>query len=219
MIVPQSAFISQPIPNVLLFEFNTMKDLSLSFFRFQEFYESQHSNIQGKHFSIEEFLETYMDAEGVINYFSFWEGFNIPGVVFDNFSNKKGKELTEREKFVIDKIYNNKVGSYDKYYVIAALKYDKETIDHELAHALYNMNKEYKSKVDEILATIPIKIARKINKRLTSLGYCKKVLEDETHAYLATSQKKYLREEFGVNPDSIHNQIKHLKGLLKVYKK
>ena len=61
--------------NILFFEFKTQKDLALTFFRVQEFYESQNDCLLNKSFSVFDFLNESMDKEGYLDYFYFWSGF------------------------------------------------------------------------------------------------------------------------------------------------
>ena len=65
--------------NILFFEFKTQKDMALTFFRVQEFYESKNDNLLNKSFSVFDFLEESMTKEGYLDYFYFWSGFNVPG--------------------------------------------------------------------------------------------------------------------------------------------
>src|SRR5882672_5793455 len=169
------------LPGILSLEFLTQKELTLTMFRIQEFYESKYKNIRNKKFSIEQFLDSYMEKDGEIGYFSFYSGFNIPGDVFSNFFNTF-TDLTRREKklkkIVMDNINTNKL-----FYVICSKIGDAGTLRHEIAHALYYIKPNYKKEVNKVVSTIPKSIIGRITKYLKRMDYNQSVFKDEIQAY------------------------------------
>jgi hypothetical protein len=92
----------------------------------------------------------------------------------------------------------NKIGNDieqdDKYYVIGSEPNNKDTINHELAHAFYYLYPAYKKKADLITDQLPQKIISGITSYLLSIGYNKKVLKDEFQAYLCSNADIILNE-------------------------
>ena len=91
-------------------------------------------------------------------------------------------ELSLREKSVLKKL---KIPG--RFYVIGTFKSDKkldlEVKKHEIAHALFYLDNQYRRNVENILKTID---CRRIHRYIKNLGYHKEVFVDETHAYLIT---------------------------------
>ena len=185
--------------NILLFTFETQKELALTFFRVQEYYESPYNDLHGKEFSVFDFLNTMMDEKGEIDYFAKWCGFNIPGIVINKWINSLKDSPTPSENIFWEEIYKN-VSLKNPFYVIGALEKDSETIDHEIAHALYYMNKEFYENMDilndKFRKNFP-KIYNSMSRHLKKMEYRPEVIKDEIQAYLSAESKKYLGEEFG----------------------
>ena len=80
--------------NILQFSFDSQKELTLTFFRIQEYYESALTNIVGKKFSVFDFLNGYLDDAGKIDYFSFWSGFNFPDDVLKEWFDLNSDSMT-----------------------------------------------------------------------------------------------------------------------------
>jgi hypothetical protein len=182
-------------------------------FRVQEYYESNNKKIHNKIFTTEDFIEEYTDSGGNLDYFSFWEGFNVPGNIINNFF--KSFELTKREivfKKTIEKFLDRK----KDYYVIAT-DGDNTTLKHELAHALYYLNEEYREKVKEIIENIPASEHKKLINNLNKLQYNDSVHTDEIQAYLATSKKSELVDDFELDYDKMKKYISSIRKLFKGY--
>ena len=200
-------------PQILLFEGYTQKELALTFFRIEEFYESPLSGLNGRKFSVFDFLYQSMDIHGNIDYFSFWAGFNFPGQVVKDWWNIHA-DWTPYEEDLIRYIRLN-VDINEKFYVIGALEKDTETIDHELAHALWYMDRDYMTEIDKLnneMIFFHSKEIEKIKSYLLSIGYSENVFYDELQAYLITEPKENLITDFNVN-------YKELKPIIKRYKK
>jgi hypothetical protein len=73
-----------------------------------------------------------------------------------------------------------------KYYLIAGCHNNTTTIDHELCHAFYFLDKQYKKETDKLCKELLPTVYKKIERRLFDIGYCKKVIKDEIQAYLST---------------------------------
>lgn len=202
-----------PYSNIIHFDYPTRKELVLSFFRVSEYYESNKATIQGKKFSIEQFLNEYMDNDGYVEYFMGWCGHNIPGIIVDEFMNSF--DLTVREKAIRSTIRKHIDMKESRYYIIGTYDNNTAVLNHELAHALYSLNDEYRYEANEIVETMSAANHNKLSKKLDKMGYDAVVHDDEIQAYLATSNASELRSVLGVPFDTIKPQVTALRKLFK----
>lgn len=176
--------------HILYVTFPTRKELILSLCRPAEFYECANSKLRNHIFSHEEFLDNYMKSDGQLVYD--WGGFNIPGTSLARFFTEF--ELTDRERQL--QAATNRLPSTHPYYLIATTAGDSETLRHELAHAHYGLNPQYRRQANALVRGLPIKLRKKITATLAEWGYAPQVMADEIQAYLATSGLRYLRANF-----------------------
>lgn len=205
--------------NIVCFYAKTQKELTLTFFRVQEFYESQKPNIFRKEFDAYTFLDEYMDKNGNINYFSEWDGFNVPSYIFTAWmASTVYQRRSEYEEAMINHVYKH-IDPNKKYYVIGVRQGDKSTLKHELSHAYYYTNENYKTEADNLLhvfkSTYP-KQYKLIMKALKSLGYSEQVLDDEFVAWIATSSTSELMDVDMYFPET-ETLIKRFRKLLRKY--
>ena len=203
----------KPIKNCLLLEFNTQKDLALAFCRVEEYYEGN-PKVNGKYLSFVEFIDAFMTDDGKLDYFHYWTGFNIPGNIFIEWSQKNMSEKTYWENALAYAVHS-KLNLEKPFYVIGGVKGDIEVIDHEIAHALYYMNPEYKDMMDTANYQFYKNLRgeySKMVKALKKMGYGDNVIKDEVQAYMSTSGKKELVEKFGLD-------FTKIQGFRKLYRK
>ena len=167
--------------NIYIVHFDTQRNMAETFLRFQEHYESP--EFMNKFFTRQEFKEWYIQNSpkgkktGKFSYHKDWDGFNLPSSTLIHFKKGKFNPLTEKEKKLLS-LFKNIKGDF---YIIAYHGGGHHLLGHELAHALFYTNKEYKKKVLKILKKYNLK---KIKKELSSAGgYEKHVIEDEIQAY------------------------------------
>jgi hypothetical protein len=190
-------------------EFSSQKDLTSSMLRFQEYYESP--KFRGKFFSLDEFISWYKKTKnGRFSNFSDWSGFNFPSKILKAFRNGNFGKLTRRERIVL-----NSLPKEGKFYVIATHKsrdknWDQSVMDHEVAHSLFYLNKNYRRQALKILEKVKLK---PIFKYLKKLGYAKSVFLDEAHAYLGVDSLQLRRECIDLDP--YRKSIKKLNKLLR----
>ena len=180
--------------NIVLLTFPTQKELILTMCRPQEFYEAATSKLRNNKFTYEEVIDFYMDTEGNLDYFNMWTGFNLPGHVMDEFFNRF--DLTKREAKLKSAV--RKVAKGD-YYVIAVKAGDDATLDHELVHAHFYLNADYKKKATSLVNGLPKNILKKITVQLKTMGYTSAVIKDEINAYLSTSKISWLNNDLELN--------------------
>jgi hypothetical protein len=188
-------------PNLFLAVFSSQYEMCSTFFRLQEFYESPCNKVRGKYFTYEQGIDAYAYQElddkevGEFNYFSVWAGFNVPGNTINKFKKLFKHDLTEKEKNLLSQISDIQ-SNKKKYYVIGYEEDgDEEDLKHEIAHGLYYLNSEYKKEMLGLVNSLPSVLTKPTKEWLLKSGYCKKVLNDEIHAYYSTGIRKKM-----VNP-------------------
>jgi hypothetical protein len=198
-------------------------DLAMTFCRLQEFYESPFKQIRGKTFEMDEFQRLYAKkfGDGVFTYPADWAGFNVPGDIMDKFMSVTFPDWGNSYDCTVDHIHWTITDEYEAYnetrpyYLIGAGPEDKDTINHEICHALYYLDKDYKFKVDYIISELDPKLLNYFKSELLSKGYSKGVIIDEVNAYvcfdsgyLLASKKLNKREK--KNFDNIKHKLKSL---------
>lgn len=156
------------------------------FCRAQEFYESPCKKFKGKAFSIWDYFGWYAKASSkkCFSYPSDYVGFNVPVMVLAECYSLCKIETPYDD--VMKNIAFKLLLLNSKSYLIGAPSSSSSTFSHELAHALYHTNKDYKDKVDKLTAKIPAADLKQFKSNLKALGYCSAVMKDEIQAYLAT---------------------------------
>ena len=146
-----------------------------------------------------DFLNEEMDGKGKINYFNKWEGFNLPGKVFHDFMSVN-TDITPFENKIFKSIDLQHWLDAD-FYIIGALEKDKCTINHELAHAFFYLDQNYREEVSDIIshfASDHEELFSVIKSKLLKDGYNMKVVVDEIQAYIATDTISQVYEYFKI---------------------
>lgn len=202
---------------ILAVEFPNRKEITLTMFRIAEYYESPFKEIKDSIFTIDKWLEKYIfikygkDKE---NYFEYWDGFNLPvEKAMDSFFMFENESQGREYKFLdeVAKVfgYDNKDG-----YVICYTKGDKITLKHELCHALYYTNQDYKKEVNEVIKKMNKNLKDKYIQNLKKDKYTKEVFIDEINAYItAFSSEDYSN----IKKRDIIEVNKELNKILKKY--
>jgi len=165
-------------------------DLAMSFCRIQEYYESPFKQVRGKVFTMNELQRLYSKrfGDGVFTYPQDWKGFNIPGHVVDEFMSLNFTDWNNDYDKVMEDIHSEiKRGSKkasQPYYVIGCEPRDTETIKHELCHAVYYLDQEYRAKVNELINSLHRNLFASFREHLLNIGYSKNVIIDEINAYI-----------------------------------
>ncbi len=176
---------------IIHIEFETIKEMTLTMFRFSEFSEGK-KGIKGKKFTPDEFIDLYSDDEGNINYFAYWDGFNISISVIREFELLfPVGEISKRERRIIKALGDLKDG-----YLITTLKDDEITLKHELAHALWYENVEYRNECTEVISLIPKTVYKKFSDCLKAVDYIDEIVDTEINSYLVAYNNKDMLEIF-----------------------
>jgi hypothetical protein len=167
---------------IYLLRFRTQYELTATFLRVQEHYESP--RFHGRIFTLEQYMDWYAERHGNFTYYQDWAGFNVPSTAFQPFYDGKFDPLSEKEKRLLGLFEN--LGR--KFYVIGI--YDsgaRQSLTHELAHALYFTDAAYREAVRKEMGAYDTSAVRR---QIARLGYAQHVIADETHAYLVQSSDK-----------------------------
>ena len=156
---------------------DSQEELGLTFMRFQEHYESANPKFRDNIFTIGQLRHWYSETYGANNYHSTWVGFNFPSKVLIPFKEGLFDPLTIEENRLLDLFRYRK----DSFYIIGAQ--NNATLRHELAHALYASNEQYKREIDNFIKKYTNKF-KKLSNILLKKGYCKEVINDEIQAYI-----------------------------------
>lgn len=183
------------IDHVLHLEFDTQSELTHTMARISEFFESPFNEIKGKYFSWSDFDKAYLNysAYGLDDYFTYYEGFNLPKKIIGEFF-ELFTDLTPDELKLKDICDMNPA----EYLIATFIGGDPTTLEHELAHARYTLDYKYNRLMVWAILEIPTHHFVMLRNDLKAAGYSgdHKLLMDELHAYLLTSNEEELTDVF-----------------------
>jgi len=191
--------------NVLHVIADTQYDIASTFIRVQEFYESPFEEIRGHFFTHEHYMDVCAHGnnrsgsdEIKFSYLEDWAGFNVPGNIFNKWVRVFSKrELWEKEQHLIDLVYDHLTKKTNNFYVIGTyVDGDKDDINHELSHAWYYLDSEYKKSALKIVRKLPKAAKQQLKRYLKKDGYTPEVFDDEIVAYLSTNPMSYTKQQF-----------------------
>ena len=183
--------------NVYHLEYDTQYNLTSSFMRLQEYYESPYEELKGKFFKHETFFDVYteLNHSKEFTYFTDWCGFNIPGLAAKDFYKLFHNDFWNKERILFESL-KNKIGAknWRNIYIIGSNKCveQKETIVHELAHAYWYLYPDYKKEMESYLNDKSLISQNKLDYMFDALkimGYSTEYFYDEIQAFLATGSK------------------------------
>ncbi len=187
--------VTKPHEKIIHIQCDNLYQLTSSFMRIQEYYESNIPCIRNNYFSMEKFMDCYAAEFGNFSYCIDWVGFNVPGHVIDKFFTLFAHDLLVKEKYLRDLISDSV--STSRYYVIGTIGSSKSAINHELAHAMYYLCPTYKADMQQCISSLSLRRYNAIKRVVLDMGYTKEVVDDEIQAYLATSSPSELTKLFG----------------------
>lgn len=162
-------------------------DMAFHFLRFQEHYESP--GFKGTVFSWRDYVAWYKRVRGGFSYPWDWGGYNVPGHVLRPFRAGRFDPLTPRERALLRAL--EAVGPGD--YVIGTLDEDPEALAHELAHAFWHLDADYRRQVEAILAGGDY--TRQHARMAEGEGYDPSVYADELQACAVDGDADYAPDE------------------------
>lgn len=162
--------------------FENKADLFDSMLRMQEHYESP--EFKGKIFTLGQYREWYCKEFGGFTYYTDWSAYNLPSHVLDIFRLGLFDPLSDKEK----EILNIFPYSREEYSIICTTgeEVPLDTLDHEICHGMYYLNKEYKERCGELIKEFQGEDLERLAEALLKQGYHAEVVNDEMQAYLST---------------------------------
>jgi len=225
---------NQLFPHVYHLDFDNQYDLAMHFLRYQEYYEGV--KFHKKIFTLVDYMEWYSKTQcerkdkkkrrlRMFSYTADWSGFNIPGRVLEEVL-PQVPDWNKYDDFmsIIYDMLKRKEGDHPFYligtYAGGASARDSEgVLDHEVAHALYTVNKDYRIAVHDRMAQWDMETGHdgaeldSAKTVLKSMGYHETTIVDEIHAYCATGLCDELKGVIS------KKEMKPFQKLFKEYKK
>jgi hypothetical protein len=161
---------------IYLLRFRTQYELTSTFLRIQEHYESP--RFHGRVFSLEQYMDWYAAENGNFTYYQDWEGFNVPSSALQPFYAGKFDPLSAKEQHLLAQFR----GLREKFYVIGVYAAgEKDSLAHEIAHALFFIDDDYRAAVR---AAMRRHDTAALGRKIAKAGYASHVIPDETQAYI-----------------------------------
>ncbi len=194
--------VNEVVEGILHVKAKTQYELTSTFMRVQEFYESPYGEIREVFFTHERYMDICAygnkrsaDNEIVFSYLEDWNGFNVPGDAFEKWIKVFKGNLWEKEKQLIECVKEAKTTK--KFYVIGTHdEAEKGDIEHELSHAWYYLDSKYRKKMHKNLDKLSTLARKQIKDNLMEEGYRDTVIDDEAIAYLSTSLMPEIKDMF-----------------------
>lgn len=188
-----------PEPGVVHLKFHSTETMAKTMLRFQEYFESP--EFKGKFFSLEEFKSWYMAKSGksTFTYYNDWAyGFNIPSTVFHPFFKGNFPDLSKDEEAILDFFKHH--GHTIFYVIVTSAETESTTLRHEVAHARFFLNSEYKTAIRKLLENYNLEPVKEFLRKNEGGDYDESVLEDEVHAWLMSDSSDLKKDGFDIEP-------------------
>ena len=199
--------VTEPEPGCILLRYKTVPDVARSFFRVTEYYDGKHYGGKSRSVSLVDFLDNWMDRAGHVDYFKFWDGFNIPDHAYRAWKRSAGT-LSKAEQVMVD-VVDRVTKGRKKFCVIGVGGSDPATLRHEMFHARYYLDAEFRSRTDALIKKSAknkdFKAIR--NTLIKKLDYVDHV-DEEAAAYLYTDSQ--IKLVFGVEAKDLVREFRAL---------
>lgn len=185
-------------PGIIELKFKTDYDMHLGLMRFSDFYEG--SKLKGQFFDHETFFRTWLEEYGNFDMFETICGYNLTDRDIRKFFQIFQEDALWDIEKQVKRILAPYLKSKEKFCILSCNAGDHITLNHELAHGYYYLDKEYKNQMDEDVKALSPAVWRRVRAGLKELGYIDQVLMDEAQAFLSTSTMADLHDMFGNLP-------------------
>lgn len=185
---------------VYLLAFDNRIDLCMTFLRYQEYYESDNKRFQHHRFTIAEYVSWYSKKDTGrkkyphhFTYAADWVGFNFPTRVIDQVIKLGIPDPNHYDSLmagILGAIKDN--AQNDDCYLIGIQTGQTATLEHEMAHALYFLDEDYRVAVGSLIEALPTEIHDRMAKGITRLGYADSSVNDEIQAFSLTGSRPHL---------------------------
>jgi hypothetical protein len=188
--------VEQLRPQVFHVYADSQRELGMLFLRYTEFYESKYDHIRGKQFTLVQQMSAYcrehlLSPDADWSYTTDWSGYNFPAETI-----RQVHDLGILDPNHYDSLMYGLHGMIEAetvgkpaYIIGTSCSSKQTTLDHELAHAMYYLNEDYRKWVGRILDFFTYRhLVAKLGSRLASQNYPSKVHADEIQAYITTGE-------------------------------
>jgi len=199
--------VSEPFEGCIMLEFDQVPKLARAFFRMSEYYEGHiYQSKQPRHTDMAQFLDRFVDNSGNVEYFKFWDGYNITDRAFESWLKSVGP-LAQAEKAVVSAI--RKIRGSGSYSIIGVAKGSASTRDHELFHAMYYLQPDFKKQINNAMRSFRDQAAyASMSKVLRDKLDYRAHIDEEIAAYLCDGSD--LSMVFGTNPKSQSQEFRRI---------
>lgn len=200
------------LPNIFVVFIKDQHLRAMVFMRYQEFYEAYSDTFRGKGFKWDEYVDWYK-KHTMKDYFSYgsdWLGYNIPCHSIESCI-KQIPDLNPYDLImisIVDEIH--KMIGDQKYYLIGVddVSGNIRLLNHEIAHALYFTNKDYREGVLGLIKDMDQNVKQEVINTLNEYGYTDEVYNDEIQAYLSTGLGSKMKDI-----PNVENEVERFENL------
>ena len=161
--------------------YDSQEKLGLTFLRYQEFYECPSDEFKNSKFTLERYKEWYVETYGSFSYTKDWVGFNIPASIIKSVIELGIIDRCQEDATMASVL---KIIGDDAYLV--GITADGDLQRHELTHALYHVDDDYRAKCQEIIQMTSQPTLVTLENIIYDLGYAETSIWDEIQAYMTT---------------------------------
>lgn len=166
---------------------------AMLFCRYIEYYDSPYEEIESNFFTWEKFMMIYRreTENDTFTYGEDWAGFAIASDMLERAMNIFSRDKGPYDEIMGD-IYqycsNRFPNPKKEWHLIGTDNFSSTTLDHEVAHGLYQINDEYRKNCDELIAKIDKEDYKSLKKKLIDMDYMddKETIDDEIQAWMST---------------------------------
>lgn len=184
---------------IIEIRFTDSKEMCAATQRFSHYYEIP--GFVGKILSWEEMDGYYLQKRGSKTWWQeMYAGANLPDSVFEAFIKANLSDITPQERKILDLVADIE----GPYYIIMTSYNALYVRDHEIAHAMWYLDSEYKCKAEKFIMD-NWEDLRPVREHI-KIHYEDNVIVDELHAYVGV-YTRYLNGMFIPYPINVHLQL------------
>jgi len=183
--------VTTPYPHIYHLEFGTSFKLAIHFLRYQEFRESR--VFKGKFFNLLDYLEWHTSKDGVFSHPHNSNGYCISSDVLVRFlgdaipdPNRYDRYMSELIRFAIDR------EGGQPFYFVGTLESDPSAIRHQLAHAFFGLNPQYRQEVVESIGRLPDDVYQIVKNHILEMEEIVEDVNDEANALFVENKPQII---------------------------